>query len=66
MAFVVMPEGVTSALKSWWDNFPSDHEVDVRYPYERHGLSGRTSNNAKTETKAEFLWFIDENSQPNG
>ena len=66
LSFVVMPEGVSSTLKSWWDTIPSDHEVDVRFPYERHGLCGRASNNEKTETKAEFLSFIDENSQPNG
>ena len=66
MPFVVMPEGVTSTLKSWWETIPSEHEVDVRFPYERHGLCGCSSNNAKTETKSEFLRFVDENSQPNG
>ena len=53
MPFVVMPEGVTGTLKSWWETIPSEHEVDVRFPYERHGLCGRSSNNAMTETKSE-------------
>ena len=29
MPFVVMPEGVTSTLKSWWETIPSEHEVDI-------------------------------------
>lgn len=30
---------------------PDDHEVSVQYPFERHGLCGRTSNNANVQTR---------------
>jgi hypothetical protein len=38
----------------------------VRYPHERHGLAGRVSNSAKSDTLKDFLTFVDTNSQPNG
>ena len=49
-----------------WETIPPDHLVDVRYPYEKHGLSGKVSNNAKLDAKMDFLKFVDENSQENG
>ena len=57
--FVVMPEDVEISMRVWWAALPGDHEVDVRYPHEKHGLSGRVSNNAKLRTKASFLKFVD-------
>lgn len=65
-SFVVMPEGLTIILKAWWKSLPLDHEVDVRYPYERHGLCRRVSNSAKIQAKADLLKFVDDNSQSNG
>ena len=65
-SFVVMTEGVDVCFKAWWKTIPPDHDVDVRFPHDRHGLSGRTSNNTKSQAKLDFLQFIDENSQPNG
>ena len=66
MPFVVMPEGIDVNFKTWWSSIPIHSEVEVRYPHERHGLEGHTSNNAKTEEKESFLQFIDTNSQSNG
>ena len=65
-SFVVMPDGLTTPLNVWWQTLPLDHEIDVRFPYERHGLSGHISNNAKMQAKADFLMFVDDNCQPNG
>ena len=65
-SFVLMPVEVELCFALWWKSLPSDHEVMVRYPFERHGLAGRTSNSAKTDAKDSFLEFVDNNSQPNG
>ena len=61
-----MSEEIEISFSKWWSTVPDDHEVDVRYPFERHGLAGKPSNNAKTVTKQKFLEFVDHNSQPNG
>jgi len=39
-AFVVMPEDQDCAFCKWWETIPADHDVDVRYPYGRHGEKG--------------------------
>ena len=65
-SFIVMPDTVETAFNQWWESIPSDHVVDVRYPHEKHGLSGHSSNSAKTDIKKDFLDFVDNNSQPNG
>ena len=65
-SFVLMPDGIDTAFTKWWSSLPDDHTVNIRYPYERHGLCGRTSNSAKVDAKKEFLQFVDSNSQPNG
>ena len=64
--FILMPVEVELCFALWWKSLPSDHGVMVRYPFERHGLAGRTSNSAKTDAKDSFLEFVDNNSQPNG
>jgi hypothetical protein len=64
--FVIVPDRVKTAFRLWWESLPSEHTVDVRYPHEKHGLTGKTSNNARTDTKEDFLRFVDNNSQPNG
>ena len=58
-----MPESVEISLSKWWANIPDDHTVNVRYPHEKHGLSGMVSNSAKSSTKELFLQFVDNNSQ---
>ena len=65
-SFVLMPVEIELCFALWWKSLPNDHEVMVRYPFERHGLAGRTSNSAKTDAKKSFLEFVDNNSQPNG
>lgn len=59
-----MPQTLTQLR--WWKTFPSEHLVDVCNPYERHGLSGKASNNEKLDAKKDFLKFVDDNSQENG
>ena len=49
---------------TWWKSV--DEVVEVQYPHERHGLGGKVSNHAKIEVMADFLEFIDLNSQPSG
>ena len=64
--FVVMPSGCNEAFSTWWKSKGSADILSVRYPHERHGLSGKVSNSAKTDTTKDFLDFVDANSQPNG
>lgn len=63
--FLVVPDTVESAFGQWWECIPSEHLVDVRYPHEKHGLTGQIFNNAKSDIKKDFLDFVDKNSQPN-
>ncbi len=56
-----MPTPCDMSFKSWWMEVDATAEVQVRFPHERHGNAGKTSNSA--------LWwkeFVDINSQPNG
>ena len=63
---VIMPCGCDEAFLSWWKRLPNDAVVSVQYPHNRHGNSGKVSNNAESDAKSDFLEFIDINSQPNG
>ena len=65
-SFVLMPDELDTAFVKWWDSIPAAHIVRVRHPYERHGLAGKTSNNAKVQLHDDFLRFVDRNSKPNG
>ena len=38
----------------------------LKFPYKRHGLAGRPSNHSKLDVMADFLEFVDLNTQPNG
>ena len=53
--FVIMPSGCDEASSTWWKSKSSADIISVRYPHERHGLAGRVSNSAKTETMNDFL-----------
>ena len=64
--YVVMPRDIETNFKKWWRSLPSSTMVDVRFPHERHGNSGKVANSAKTSVMEEFLEFVDNNSQPNG
>ena len=65
-SFVLMPDELDTAFAKWWDTLPASHVVRVRYPHERHGLAGRTSNNAKVQVHDDFIRYVDCNSQANG
>ena len=64
--YVVMPDACDLSFMVWWRSLESDTMVEVRYPYERHGLGGKTSNSAKVGVMNDFLSFVDSVSQPNG
>lgn len=65
-SFVVMPAECNQSFMTWWRSLESETVVEVRYPYERHGLSAKTSNSAKVNVMKEFISFVDAVSQPNG
>ena len=41
-SFLVTLDTGETAFNQWWKSIPSDHVVNVRYPHEKHGLSGDT------------------------
>ena len=51
---------------AWWKTVEDDKVVEAQYPHERHGLAGKASNHSKQQVMAQFLEFVDSNSQPNG
>ena len=64
--YVVMPASSNECFMVWWRSLDSEATVKVRYPHERHGLAGKTSNAAKQDVMGYFLGFVDAISQPNG
>ena len=55
-----------TSYTTWWDSLSDSDEVEVKYPYEQHGLKGKPSNKSKPAVKEAFLQFVDANSHPNG
>ena len=64
--YVIMPDSEESSFKTWWQSLPELAVISVRYPYTRHGNTGKPSNSAKATVLNDFLAFVDANSQPNG
>ena len=64
-SYVIMPDSLECAFKTWWRSLPGDAVVKVRYPHSRHGNAGKTSHSAKSSVMQDFLLFVDINSQPN-
>ena len=64
--YVVMPASVDQSFLVWWRSLDDSEDVSVRFPHQRHGNSGRTSNSAKQTVREQFLAFVDANIQPNG
>lgn len=64
--YVIMPEEVASSFLKWRRSIEPTTLIKVRFPHERHGLAGKTSNAAKVDVCDDFLTFVDLNSQPNG
>lgn len=56
----------TQTFAAWWKTVDDGDDVEVQFPHERHGLAGRVSNHSKQDVLADFLEFVDANSQPNG
>ena len=68
VSFVLHPdvdESVTEGV-NWWETLDDGDDVDVIFPHEQHGLTGKPSNHSKPATKDAFLRFVDANSHPNG
>ena len=65
-AYVLMPSSCDTCFAVWWRSLETSAAVTVRYPHERHGHSGKTSNSAKSDVQSDFLNFVDCNCQPNG
>lgn len=59
-------DGEMHTFEMWWKSLDEDEDVEVKFPHERHGLAGRPSNHSKLDVMADFLEFVDLNSQPNG
>ena len=66
--FVLHPglDTMQQDVTSWWKSLCSADEVEVKYPHERHGLTGKPSNKSKLAVRSAFLQFVDNNSHPNG
>ena len=52
-------EGTEKSFKIWWGIIEMNHEVDVRYPHDKHELQGHKSNSAKVNERESFLVFVD-------
>ena len=64
--YVLQSDEGQPTFAAWWKSLDGDDEVEVQFPYERHGLAGRVSNHHEEGIMADFLQFVDANSQPNG
>jgi hypothetical protein len=63
-SFVLHPglDSSTVVVSEWWKSLNDMDEVEVKYPYERHGLAGQPSNRSKLAVKEAFLTFVYANS----
>ena len=59
-------DGEMQTFEMWWKSLDEDEDVEVKFPYERYGLAGHPSDHSKLDVMADFLEFVDLNSQPNG
>ena len=65
-SYVLCPGPEITRFRKWWHSLAEDNTVEVKFPHERHGLARRQSNHAMPDVIADFLEFVDVNSQPNG
>ena len=52
---VIMPSDCDEAFSKWWHGIAPEEVISVQYPYEHHGLAGRVSNSAKSDTLQDFV-----------
>ena len=64
--YVVMPKDLDLPFIKWWRSLDDSCTVQVRYPYEQHGNSGKESHSSKQNIRKDFLEFVDANIQPKG
>ena len=67
-SFVLHPglDEVELGQTDWWKSLGKDEDVEVKFPHEQHGLTGKPSNHSKPAVRDAFLKFVDANSHPNG
>ena len=58
MDYVLMPEGPSESFHAWWKKLDAATPVKVRYPHERHGLAGKTSNRANSNVQKIIQYSI--------
>ena len=68
VSFVLHPELDEGELRqmNWWKSLANNKDVEVKFPHEQHGLTGKPSNHSKPAVKDAFLRFADSNRHPNG
>ena len=64
--YVIMPEDRDVSFMQWWKSLGNVQTIRVCYPHHHHGLAGKPSNSSKPSAKADFLQFVNTNSQPYG
>jgi hypothetical protein len=57
---------IDTSTAKWWESLSDDEEIEVKFPYDKHGLQGKPGNHSKPLVRDAFLRFVDANSQPNG
>ena len=68
VSFVLHPglDEVEPGQTDWWKSLGNDEDVEVKFPHEQHGLTGKPSNHSKPAIREAFLRFVDTNSHSNG
>ena len=64
--YVVMPKDLDLPFIKWWRSLDHSCTVQVRYPYEQHGNSGKELHSSKQNIRKDYLEFVEANIQPNG
>ena len=61
VSFVLHPglDEVEPGQIDWWKSLGNDEDVEVKFPYEQHGLTGKPSNHTKPAIWEAFLRFVD-------
>ena len=64
VSFVLHPglDEVEPGQTDWWKSLGNDEDVEVKFPHEQHGLTGKPSNHSKPTIQETFLRFVDTNS----
>ena len=64
--YVIIPNTVTTSFSKWWTSVDPETVVQVRFPHERQGNTGKLFNSAKRTVREEFFQLVNNCSQQNG